>query len=411
MEAKEFVGGGACLKARLKVKYEKPSEELHEKLFCKYPFQPNEETFRNSWQWITFSNNDGPEIDFARMLSAGAPFKCPKYYFGDICPISGANILITECLDFPEEGADYGPWELEPIPHKAVDYLLDDPFSYYAAIVRNSARLAAWGYTGKLGKDVLVQFHPPTVPVMFAMGVKMKIPKYLKFVREVAPQLFDQSWFSQEFEDSLNDCLLDVEKSQKAIYEYLYTKDQAMIGLTHQNMNIDNAFFWRDGEGNIESGFIDWGRFKQGNYSESLINGFSCCDLPDFTVAQGRNLIQVFCDVFAEEAVPGVVTFDKMWEHYMLSWTVQCLFLVNLADFGIYPAWHWTRPEEWKNIKDYTDPRVYNMPNTNCGWVAMLRQFTWQFKKNGLADFWKKWRLEKLGPKPEPPKPKAKKKN
>lgn len=184
-EARGFVGGGACLKAVITCKFEKPSEDLHEKLFCKYPFPVKEETFPSLWEWICMRNNDAPEIDFARLLSAAAPMRTAKYYFGDICPKTGLNILITECLDFPEEHADFGPFELEPIPHKAVDYLLDDPFAYYNAIVRNAARLAAAGFNGKFGRDALRTFGEPEIPSMFALGVKTKIPKFLHFAREV----------------------------------------------------------------------------------------------------------------------------------------------------------------------------------------------------------------------------------
>merc|ERR1712232_69776 len=167
------------------------------------------------------TNNDGPEIDFARILSAGAPMRCPKYYFGDICPKTGLSILITECLDLPPEGSDFGPMELEPIPHKSVDYLLDDPFSYYEAIVRNAARLAAWGYNGKFGKDVLTIFVPPQTPVLLAMGVKMKIPKFLHFAREVAPQLFPPGYADGALEASLYETLLDIEGCQKELYTFL----------------------------------------------------------------------------------------------------------------------------------------------------------------------------------------------
>jgi len=402
MEAKEFVGGGACLKAVITCKYAQPSEELHEKLFCKYPFTITAEGFTGFWQWACMTNNDAPEIDFARLLSAAAPMRCPKYYFGDICAKSGLSILITECFAFPPEGSDFGPMELEPIPHKSVDYLLDDPFAYYGAIARNAAKLAAWGHEGKLGKDVLTKFGPPEKPSMMAMGVKMKIPKFLHFARNVAPQLFPPNYADEKLEQSLYDTLLDVEGCQQELYTFLHENDRNLIGLTHQNMNIDNAFFWRDEDGKVESGFIDWGRFRQENYTTGLFNGLTCCDLTDWLQENDRRLLQDFCDEYAKEHRPGLVTFEKMWEHYMVNWCLNSLFLVNLADFGIYPSWHYTQPDGWKTIQDYKDPRVYNMPNCNCGWVAMLRQFAAAWKAKDLPAWWAKWRKENCSsPTPE----------
>ena len=67
-----------------------------------------------------------------------------------------------------------------------------------------------------------------------------------------------------------------VEAAQKHVAAF-HRGDASLIGLTHQNMNIDNAFFWRDAAGKVESGFIDWGRFRQENYASALIHGFSCC--------------------------------------------------------------------------------------------------------------------------------------
>merc|ERR1719265_1769722 len=70
MSAQLFVGGGACQKAILEVKYEKPDKQLHERLFCKYPHDIGEpQAFANYWSFACTMNNDGAEIDFARMLS------------------------------------------------------------------------------------------------------------------------------------------------------------------------------------------------------------------------------------------------------------------------------------------------------------------------------------------------------
>jgi len=322
--------------------------------------------------------------------------RCPKYYYGDVCPKSGVSLLITECLAFPPEDSDFGPMELEPIPHKSVDYFLDDPFAYYGAIVRNAARLAAWGCNGKLGEDVLKTFPAPDMPSMYSMGAKMKIPKFLDFARNVAPQLFPPNYADAALEKSLYDTLLDVEGCQKELYDFLYTADRQLIGLTHQNMNIDNAFFWRDDEGRVESGFIDWGRFRQENYASGLINGFSCCDLTDWLHASDGDLLRAFCDEFAREHKPGLVVFERLWEHFMVNWCLQSLFLVNLADMGIYPSWHYTQRECWPTIKDYKDPRVYHMPNCNCGWVAMIRQFAAAWKAKDIPGWWQKFRAKNV---------------
>jgi len=391
MEAEEFVGGGACRKAVIKCKYGKPDDALHTRLFVKYShYITDKATLDAQWSSHCVMNNDGPELDFARMLSAGAPMRCPKYYFGDICLKTGKFILITEALDVPDDDADFGPMELEPIPHKSVDYLLDDPFAYYAAMLRSAAKLAAWGKTGKLGADIMQVIPPPQKPAVFSMGAKAKIKKYLKFVTEVAPHLFPPDFVDGNLEATLYETLPAIEKAQKDIYDYLFVSPE-MCGLSHQNMNIDNAFFWRGEDGNVESGFIDWGRFNQDNYAQAIFLGLMCSDLCEFLQESDRRLLQVFAE--EQEAAGGPpISLDTMWEHYMLVWCVQSLFLVGCTEtILMHPH---TGPEDWATITSYKDPRVYNMPNTGCGWVAMVRQFTWYWKYKDLPAQFAKWRAK-----------------
>jgi len=116
----------------------------------------------------------------------------------------------------------------------------------------------------------------------------------------------------------------------------------------------------------------------------------------EFLHERDRELLQNFCDEFAKEHRPSVVVFEKLWEHYMVNWCIQSLFLVNLAETGIYPSWPYTQRENWWSIKDYKDPRVYHMPNCNCGWVAMLRQFAHAWKAKDIPAWWLKFRTKNI---------------
>eukprot|EP00971_Amphidinium_carterae_P296166 5882981-Amphidinium_carterae.1 len=37
--------------------------------------------------------------------------------------------------------------------------------------------------------------------------------------------------------------------------------DPDLLALGHQNLNLDNAYFWRDGHGTLDCGLLDWGGF------------------------------------------------------------------------------------------------------------------------------------------------------
>jgi len=348
-------------------------------------------------------NNDGPEMDFARILSAGAPMKCPKYYFGDICLSTGTALLITEKLPLPGPSADFGPYELEAIPYKSVDYLLDKPFYYYDAMTRNIAQLAAWGKCGKLGKDIEEVFPPPKHPPAYFMSTKQRTEHFLEVVYKYATCLVpeeilggphgevrDDDWFVK----SMRKVMPEVEKSQKPILNYLFQRGD-YGGFTHQNMNTDNAMFWRDDDGNVCSGFIDWGRFKRDNFARGLNNGYMCSDLCEMVQQSDEQWIKNFIDTFQASGGPKL-KFEVFWEHYMLAWLLQGLAAVDLPRQLILTESPWMTDEGWSYIKSYKDPRVFRLPNYNNGMCAIIRNFCYYWRCRDLPGFWEDWKQKHL---------------
>ena len=126
MTVTPFVAGSMSLKCFLDVTYAHRFEGdgLHTSLFVKYPFRAvHEHEKKGAFITRCLMNNDGPELDFYRIVSAGAPIRSPRYYYGDICLETGTCLLITEKLELPPAHADFGPFEYEPIPYKSVDYV------------------------------------------------------------------------------------------------------------------------------------------------------------------------------------------------------------------------------------------------------------------------------------------------
>ncbi|CAE7754181.1 CPK2, partial [Symbiodinium sp. KB8] len=46
--------------------------------------------------------------------------------------------------------------------------------------------------------------------------------------------------------------------------EYWKHQDPDYVALAHSNLNVDNAYFWRDEAGNLDCGVLDWGGFGSG---------------------------------------------------------------------------------------------------------------------------------------------------
>lgn len=403
MEVEQFVAGSMSLKCFLRVEYAEPQEGLHSDLFVKYPFAAVTEHDRRAVYIQRFlMNNDGPEMDFARILSAGAPMKCPKYYFGDICLKTGTAILITEKLPLPSQSDNFGPFELEAIPYKSVDYLLDKPFDYYDSMTRNIAQLCAWGKCGKLGKDIENVFPPPSHPPAYFMSTKKRTDNYLECLYTQATCLLpeevlgakgsvrEDEWFVR----TLREVMPEVERAQMAILNHLFA-DADYCGFTHQNMNTDNAMFWRDEVGNVQSGFIDWGRFKRDNIARGLSNGYMCCDLCELVQASDEQWIKNYIESFTASGGP-TLNFDVFWEHYMLSWLLQGLAAVDLPRQLILTGSPHVTPDGWKTISDYRDPRIFRLPNYNNGMVAIIRNFAYYWKCKDLPSFWQRWKAKHL---------------
>merc|ERR1719329_1644173 len=122
--AREFVGGGAGLKAILRVEYEKDDPSLHKDLFVKLPHKAGSDRYFVSCMW----NHDRPEIIFYIWLEGMTPFRIPKFYFGDISASTTNYVLITECIPYAEVGKkDFAPFEIEPPYNKFKDWELPPP--------------------------------------------------------------------------------------------------------------------------------------------------------------------------------------------------------------------------------------------------------------------------------------------
>ena len=184
----------------------------------------------------------------------------------------------------------FGPYEYEPIPTSR-STILDLPYDYYEQMTINIAKLAAWG---KKTPQVLDAFERPSYPAAFFMGTAPRVKHYQRFLSEIATCLVPKEMRTEEDAKSMLRWLPEVEYCQRSILEYLFS-DPNYCGFTHQNMNTDNASFWRDEEGKVQSGFIDWGRFKQDNFARGLTNGYMCCDLCEF-IENDKKLVQSFAD-------------------------------------------------------------------------------------------------------------------
>ena len=91
---------------------------------------------------------------------------------------------------------------------------------------------------------------------------------YADFARR-CPQLLPAPIADPAFIASFERQALRVLDHEEAIKRFLHA-DDSLIALCHWNAQIDNAWFWRDPDGVLQCGLIDWGRVRQMNLAYAL---------------------------------------------------------------------------------------------------------------------------------------------
>jgi len=313
---RDFIGGGAALKAIVTLEYEQPSEDLHTELFVKMPLPLGH---KNRDLNIRLAQ-EGKEVFFLRFFSACMPFRSPKYYFGEISMATTNWLIITEKVDFADNsrrGETFGPGQVEPIVRKGLDFCLPNPLEKYVAMYRRAAMLTAWFHNGKLGVQLPDYYDPPSkYGFMIGFPVPAKAfddfwPKIEEFVLERAPQLFPSDVANPAYLAQLRGECMEVGPGLGKVNKYVTTGDD-LWGFMHQNLHIDNAFFFRDAEGRQDCGLFDWGGLGPGFLLNQFVSGGGALSLAgaDMRVPYSDALVRCYFDTLTEFGGPQLDPTD-----------------------------------------------------------------------------------------------------
>lgn len=117
---------GAAERLLLELEYSPPRPWLHRKLLAKVPLDASERLKQLAKRQQAGLDAVGPlpklrpedyfaELNFYRLLEAEAPFRMPRYYYGDISDKTGKWILVTEWVPLPGEKDDTRSGELKKL--------------------------------------------------------------------------------------------------------------------------------------------------------------------------------------------------------------------------------------------------------------------------------------------------------
>ncbi len=258
----EWMLGGTGVKALLSVTYERDAPVLTRDLFVKFSRNFHDKV-RDSGSYHMPS-----EVRLANLSrKAGFPVAVPQCYFADIQQETLTGILITERIA-------YGQGAIEPHHPKCMDHLLPDPLPHYRALITNLARLSGAHKSGRLGAMVERDF-PLDANRLIARRPPFDLPVLAKRINRLAefilqyPHLFPAHIADRTFLDAFCVAAPLAAQQQAPILRFLLARPE-MIALCHMNANIDNAWFWREPDGALRSGLIDWGSVGQMSVAQSI---------------------------------------------------------------------------------------------------------------------------------------------
>lgn len=372
----KITAGNNAGKFLFEVKYQKPGASLHTRLFGKVPFMMTPATKTDRLSSSVYKQPmDLYEIQTYRLFEASLPMKTPKFYYGDISNDTSNFILITERIPYSEirgfkkKTETLEAYAIEGPYDKCKDFQLRGPVrEYYLLLMVMLGRIAGYHKAGKMGEESFVRANLGKTPgdrdspMMFGMNpfgcsgenpasYTKKLETAIKFFAETAKVVFPAFAATGPFRQKYTDIMLQWNAYANEI-EYFKCCDPDHIALGHNNLNIDNAYFWRDDGGTLDCGLIDWGGFGASNLGHKIYWILNCSDFENIE-ANLSDYIDAFVTSYKESGGPQL---DPGLVRTHLSLTA----VANLSQMcGAIPNCFKMCPQkEWDTIKNRHDPRI-----------------------------------------------------
>jgi len=311
---------GASENGLLTLAYERPEPGLDTDLFVKFP--PGDVPHKFGLLRLF----DGETAIGRLSRERSFPVRMPRYYFGDYAAHTGNFILITGRIPF-------GIAPVEPAWRKGYDHDVPCVVEHYEVLARNLARLVAAHKRGDLGHDLESIFPFARAARDFdpIADPEPKLDRLIDFIGRVAPRLFSPEATTPEFLARWREDVLFGLAHKDEVLAYLLA-DIDYTGLCHINLNLDNAWFWRDDAGALQAGLLDWGGVGQASLAQAL-SGMMMMLEPERHIV----LVDRVLDVFVEEcAIQGCPPLDRAELQFQYKASVYStalfMFITILAD-------------------------------------------------------------------------------
>lgn len=386
--------GGAGHKAFIDLEYAKFDPNLHTQLFAKYPWDYFESETGKAYrmQISTYNDMDSLELLTSICCEHLFPFRIPKLYFADINRDTTNYVLIVERIPFGKRGKIVNgkvekvprkPFEILPVCGKYQDYLLEDAASVYYALFREMAHLAAWDHQGrydsffgpmqKYTEEEFLEKHIKTRKKQKSKrkevlkgGCATVLEKGIDFAVNVAPQIFTAAGKNKEKLQKMKEEIVSIAPYFEDIRLFL-SNSSDFLGAMHMNLQADNAYLWKDEEGDLDAGIFDWCGFSRSPFVMNFMGCLSGADA-DVLDAHEEGLMKMFCDEYMRYGGPNVKVEDLLLR-YHLQWPSFAMDACQWVERDIYRE---CPKEEWPSITSMLDEKFVNRWNVRCRGTTLV---------------------------------------
>ncbi|OBJ49279.1 hypothetical protein [Mycobacterium sp. 1423905.2] len=305
----EVAGGSTGRKATLSVRYRNVDTKAPTELFVKFS-----RDFDNPVRDLGRTQME-PEVRFAELSRApGFPIVVPTVLFGDYHRATATGLLITERITFGDNG-------IEPHYAKCLDYQMPQPVAHYRAVLTALGRLAGAHRSGHLPAALGAQFPLNVAAATVgdrapssARRLDRRLAELAEFV-DNHPMLLCENVAPHEFLPALSTQAPRFAAHHDTVLRELGA-DADYIALCHWNANVDNAWFWRDRDGVLQCGLMDWGCVSQMNVGMAIWGALSGAEA-DLWDGHLDQLLQLFVAEMRRYGGPPLDT-DRVRRHTVL---------------------------------------------------------------------------------------------
>jgi len=367
----EITAGNNSSKFLFEVEYAEEAPGLHTKLFAKipYPMTPATQNDRYSSS-VNKQPMDFYEINTYRLMDAAFPMETPKFYYGDISRDTSNFILITERVLFAElDGLGkrpLEPFEIEGPYDKCKDYQLGGrDKEYYMLLMQVSGRIAGFHKAGKLGDEDFLAKSMAIAPLLPGLGLNpyggtgsppsdlsKKLEAAVQFFADTARVLYPDYVTGEAFQAKFKRAMMTRNAYHAEITYWKNSHNPDYVALGHQNLNADNAYFWRDADGNLDCGVYDWGGFGSSCLGHKIYWMFNCADF-DQVQENLSDYMDAFITAYSESGGPTIEK-DVLEAQILLTSMENMEFMVRSVPNSLRMC----PKKEWATIKDRHDPRI-----------------------------------------------------